>query len=1122
MVIQVASRRDWLGGFIVVIAVVLFSGVGRGGEKPTPTVFRDGLPEKVAETLRRAIESFPDQRLQGGGKPAEAQQRNVAALEQLRKQPWPELDRLQLVRLVPIDQPGVTATAWQLPAEGDELVLLRPNFTEVRVPAKLYAKVERIEYARELTRLIDYLKQRKPDDRRPWDFTFIDDFGADGLPHRGGVYLVHQAYVAAYFGHTAEAEQLVHFALQQRQHGFEQTYHELAWQSFLGGIELLERGDPREKVLAHWTTTLRRFDASPYTVPLKDLTEQLAIQVREDVRLAAEPAVKPDDLPVDKQVDYYMARLPDVRGQQWSQPGHCQTLGFGERTVASDALVKIGVPAVPALIGRLEDRRVTRSIGFWRNFSPSREVLRVQDVAVECIAAIVAVRFYEPSSTSSYLSNEKPEVRERVINDIQTWWKQHGRQTPLEWQLSRLEQGRLHARLETLSKIEKLDKTAVDAVAVLKRWATAADYRDVPRLAEALARRGDLSLLPTVRQTVRDPARDVPSEAVWYLIRHGDIDDFRFLREAARKEINSGADLGTTKIWGAVYSGVESSDRPLAVPLLVDLLDRREITGSRYVANAEPGSDGFCVADSCLGKLIELTGHNEGYRPGARVDQRFAAIDRWLAWWNKEGRAAYLKQHPEIEPLLADPWSTAESLDANTLPEIVEVSEAGGVMPIHYRIPRPSFLALVHKQAILVNRLYAVGPQYRFARPEAGVEWFDSASVTTGDMSLVPAMVVQVHGCTSPDSKGRMWCRWHREGQPPAVFDGKSWTVHTAAASRPNTDDSGEFISAFPGADGAMVFEDTRQRFHLFDADGWVSCETAERLALDHGARLRQALSWPPRPGNNFYHHLIKDAADRVWWSNWERPWGVVDGSTAIRADDVTAPIQGVLSVLYPIGAGRTMLVADENCRAHVVDVRDGRIVPVGPSPVIVGGSPPGGWRTNIVRDSQKQTWVMTEKKAANVDFAGHGGRSQVLDTDGKLIAIHNGWLVLEDHRGGFWFKLVNSTANESAVERLDKDGRKAHLEIPNLHRNAAFAEAPDGTVWTLVLSNQTTKLIRLKFDEGAISIVESYPVGKSDTNGVWCDARGRVWMTQQPSSGQAPMELVRLATVPQHAPRAP
>jgi hypothetical protein len=423
--------------------------------------------------------------------------------------------------------------------------------------------------------------------------------------------------------------------------------------------------------LAQWEQTLKTYPASRYKEQLADLIGQLKIQVREDVELSKTPAVDAAQLSQEQQIAYYISRLADVHGQQWSQPGHCQTTGMGKDTASSDALVKIDRPAIPALIEQLENRRLTRSIGFWRNFAPDRTVLRYQDVAVECIEEILNIRFYTVSSTSSYLSNEKPEIRNKVIADIKAWWKAHGQETPLQGQLARLESGSVYDRIDTLHKIEKLDPKAVDPIVTLKRWAD--EWHKQPDggrerlvyIADELARRGDLALLPEIRQMVRNSGHSPSNEPVWYILRWGDAEDYQYVLEQSRKEIASGVKLGSVCVWGAALGTLESTDKPLAVPLMVEFLARREMTGSRYRSGYKQ-SMSFCAADTCIESLIRLTGHDEGYKGDDPPEQRFAAMDRWLAWWNKEGQAAYLAKHPEVAKVLGK--SPPTSMPAGTVP----------------------------------------------------------------------------------------------------------------------------------------------------------------------------------------------------------------------------------------------------------------------------------------------------------------------------------------------------------------------------------------------------------------------------------------------------------------------
>ena len=85
---------------------------------------------------------------------------------------------------------------------------------------------------------------------------------------------------------------------------------------------------------------------------------------------------------------------------------------------AAIALREIGEPAIPYLIEILEDRRPIRGVGYWRNFRPSRTVLRYQDAAIQIIDAIRSENAYDRRTTSSYFSTEQPEKRQEIIEAL--------------------------------------------------------------------------------------------------------------------------------------------------------------------------------------------------------------------------------------------------------------------------------------------------------------------------------------------------------------------------------------------------------------------------------------------------------------------------------------------------------------------------------------------------------------------------------------------------------------------------------------------------------------------------------------------------------------------------------
>ncbi|HYT94752.1 MAG TPA: hypothetical protein VEL76_38905, partial [Gemmataceae bacterium] len=325
--------------------------------------------------------------------------------------------------------------------------------------------------------------------------------------------------------------------------------------------------------------------------------------------------------------------------------------------------------------------------------------------------------------------------------------------------------------LELLDRIEGMDKKAIDAVATLKRWALMVDPHQVPTVAQALVRRGDRTLVPAVRQMMRDGGGGA-AEVIWFMIRHGNAEDFRFLRLALQHDLANGAPLGSSRVYGPASSGLRDSTSPLAVPLLVDLLGQRQITGSRWVSEIK-AARGFSCADSSIEALIRLTGHNEGYQSGDDDQQRFTAIDRWQAWWQREGRAAYVKKHPEVLRVLEGDERPVGDLGTRKLPPLVRVTASDLKSPLSYDVPRADVAALLKTGAIEGRESPKGEVSFRFTSPQAAEKWFAAARVVPAAKKAAPKAVFtrlcreDFRGpAFAPD--GRAWF-WLAESDIPTV-----------------------------------------------------------------------------------------------------------------------------------------------------------------------------------------------------------------------------------------------------------------------------------------------------------------------------------------------------------------
>ncbi|MCI0739170.1 MAG: hypothetical protein L0Y72_09010 [Gemmataceae bacterium] len=344
------------------------------------------------------------------------------------------------------------------------------------------------------------------------------------------------------------------------------------------------------------------------------------------------------------------------------------------------------------------------------------------------------------------------------------------------------------------------------------------------------------------------------------------------------------------------------------------------------------------------------------------------------------------------------------------------------------------------------------------------------------DLPSLPAMRIRIAGPPCADALGRMWCMWNTIGGPMMSFGGGDWRLQGYTTDgQPRG-----FLSVYPGADGAMVFEDASYHFWLFDAGGVVTERTARVLASEHAGRLAKALPFPPGPALPYYHHFVKDAKGRFWWSEWERTWGVVDGKQVFEGKDaglaVTPSAGRVCNLLVPVGEAGRMLVGRNDGIAAIVDLgRDG-IVKVADVEFRTQESiAQQSWLRNTLRDSLGRVWIMGAR------------HSCAIGVDGKIIAKRDGWLALEDQRQGLWFLVAGK--KEPELVRLDlATGKEARLEVPHLWRTSSLAQAPDGTVW----ASTSSEIIRIRAGRDGLHIIERHPVAA--TGQLWCDRAGRIW----------------------------
>jgi hypothetical protein len=166
----------------------------------------------------------------------------------------------------------------------------------------------------------------------------------------------------------------------------------------------------------------------PYFDFLKPLPELLA----DEERRVAEPPhqtllqIGLDKFPEpSKRIAALISDLDEVSARQWGQPGGV-ALNFDPIVVA---LIREGDEAVDPLLDCMEnDRRLTRSVSFFRDFSPDRNLISVRDAARMALSQILMVDFETVAEYRSYWQKYKttnqPERWYETLQDDQAGRKQ--------------------------------------------------------------------------------------------------------------------------------------------------------------------------------------------------------------------------------------------------------------------------------------------------------------------------------------------------------------------------------------------------------------------------------------------------------------------------------------------------------------------------------------------------------------------------------------------------------------------------------------------------------------------------------------------------------------------------
>ena len=178
----------------------------------------------------------------------------------------------------------------------------------------------------------------------------------------------------------------------------------------------------RPQLLREFQTIVTDYPHSKQQGRAKQTIAMLERMIDEDEAHAKTAPKNLSELPIDDRVRELIFQLRDQHGEQSGQPGWCDIFDDWRGVTNSPAhqLVKIGYPAVPQLISALEDATFTRSVGYWRDFTFSHNVLTVGDCAMEILGRITGKYFYVPTHSAGYMSTDGKVAETHKL--AEAWW----------------------------------------------------------------------------------------------------------------------------------------------------------------------------------------------------------------------------------------------------------------------------------------------------------------------------------------------------------------------------------------------------------------------------------------------------------------------------------------------------------------------------------------------------------------------------------------------------------------------------------------------------------------------------------------------------------------------------
>ncbi len=200
----------------------------------------------------------------------------------------------------------------------------------------------------------------------------------------------------------------------------EQMRRNLAWHAFADLVHAyMVRADDEALIAGRRLLDLYPDVADPQAATLvSEILRRRATHHDDEGIRSAIPA-EASSWPVDRQISFLISHLDEVSERQCSQPGG---IDLGADPIVGQ-LIAIGDPAVSALIDVIDtDKRLTRSVHFWRDFAPDRTVVSTREAALAAVMSILRLPIFKAASTGDDFTSHGDQTAHETARQLRTYW----------------------------------------------------------------------------------------------------------------------------------------------------------------------------------------------------------------------------------------------------------------------------------------------------------------------------------------------------------------------------------------------------------------------------------------------------------------------------------------------------------------------------------------------------------------------------------------------------------------------------------------------------------------------------------------------------------------------------